>query len=55
MSLQEVSGLEAGNVKLYGDPIGPTTTQMFNKYGDWGVVIQKAMQKDSALNAFPGL
>lgn len=41
-------------MKLYGSPVGPTPDQLFRRYGDWNVVIQKSMQKDPAINMLLG-
>ena len=55
MTASEVSGLAAGNIKRYGDAVGPTPDQMFDKVGDWNTVISKSMQKDPEINMLLGL
>lgn len=55
MTDEEVNILESGNLKRYGDPVGPTPQQMFDKYGDWETVIQKSMEKDPAINTLLGI
>jgi hypothetical protein len=55
MTSAEVSRLEAGNIKRYGDPVGPTPAQLFKKYGDWNVVIKKSMEKDPSINILLGI
>jgi hypothetical protein len=55
MTELEVKGLEAGNIKRYGDPVGPTPDDLFDQYGDWDVVIQKSMKKDPEINLLLGI
>jgi hypothetical protein len=55
MTPLEVQALEAGNLKRYGDGVGPTPHQLFSKYGDWETVIKKSMEKDPAINLLLGL
>jgi hypothetical protein len=55
MTEHEAIILESGNLKRYGDPVGPTPIQMFEKYGDWDIVIQKSMEKDPAINTLLGI
>jgi hypothetical protein len=55
MSELEVKGLEAGNFKRYGDPVGPTPDDLFDQYGDWDIVIQKSMKKDPEINLLLGI
>ncbi|PXF30707.1 hypothetical protein WH50_14030 [Pokkaliibacter plantistimulans] len=55
MTDEEVKVLESGNIKRYGDPIGPTPDDLFDKYGDWDTVIEKSMQKDPEINILLGV
>ncbi|WP_199610820.1 hypothetical protein [Flocculibacter collagenilyticus] len=55
MTQQEVDILESGNIKRYGDPVGPTPQQLFEKYNDWDLVIEKSMKKDPEINMLLGI
>lgn len=55
MKKEDVEKLEAGNIKLYGDPVGPTPGQLFEKYETWEKIIEKSMEKSPALNMLLGL
>jgi hypothetical protein len=55
MSPTEVEVLDAGNVKRYGDAVGPTPRQLFDKYRSWDRVIEKSMEKDPEINMLLGL
>jgi hypothetical protein len=55
MTDAEVRLLESPNIKRYGDPVGPTPDEFFDKYGDWDVVIEKSMQKDPEINLLLGI
>jgi hypothetical protein len=55
MTADEVSVAGAKSMKDFGHPVGPTPDQMFKKYGDWNIVIEKSMQKDPAINMLLGL
>jgi len=56
MKPEEVAQLEARNLKSwYHDPVGPTPDQLFERYGSWEKVIQKAKETDHALNRLLGL
>ncbi len=64
MTAEERAGLEERNIKIYGNPIGPTAESMFNKTKDsyfdkgiyesddqiWDIIIQKSMRKDDVIN-----
>jgi hypothetical protein len=51
MSPEEVQTLEARNMKRYGDPVGPTPQQLYEKYDySWPRVIDAAYRTDPALN-----
>ncbi|MFN6944055.1 MAG: hypothetical protein ACK4ND_03840 [Cytophagaceae bacterium] len=51
----EIKNLEAGNLKRYNNPVGPSPEDLFKKYGDWETVIQKSMQKDPEINLLLGI
>ena len=55
MSPAEVKVLEAGNIKRYGDPTGPTPDDLFSKVGDWDLIIKKSMKKDPEINYLLGV
>jgi hypothetical protein len=45
-----VQAVERRNIAKYGDPLGPTADQQFQKYGDWGLVIDAACRPMSLSN-----
>ena len=51
----EVAALEAFNMDNYGHPVGPTPKQLIVKYETWERVIEKALNKDLAINTLLGL
>jgi RHS repeat-associated protein len=55
MTEAEVKLLEGPNIKRYGDPVGPTPDELFDKYGDWDVIIQSSMKKDPEINILLGI
>ncbi|MBD7910557.1 pre-toxin TG domain-containing protein [Clostridium cibarium] len=69
MRVEERAGLEARNIKKYGNPIGPTVEGMFNRMKEnyidkgmftsdeqiWEIIIQKSMVKDDVINTLLGL
>lgn len=69
MTAEERVGLEERNIEKYGNSIGPTAENMFNKIKDsyidkgiyesddqvWNIIIQKSMQKDDVINTLLGL
>jgi len=51
-------GLEAvkkSNLETYGREEGPTPDQLFEKYGEWTVVLQKAFSPNMGMDACCGL
>ena len=69
MTIEERNGLEARNIKLYGNPIGPDSQWLFNKTKKklikegtyisdenvWSIIIKKSMKKDDVINTLLGL
>jgi len=55
MPPEEVKKLEDGNIKKYGNPIGPTADDLFSKKGDWEAIIQNSMKKDPEINRLLGI
>lgn len=55
MSPEEVARLEAGNIKKYGHPVGPTADKLFKDNKTWEAVIEKSTQKDEAINKLLGI
>ncbi len=56
MSSDDVAKLEAGNMEIYGHPVGPTADQLYEKYGEsWEKVIAKTTEKDEAINKLLGI
>ncbi|EJO5347066.1 hypothetical protein NRP93_001135 [Clostridium botulinum] len=69
MTAEERAGLEARNIRKYGNPIGPTAEGMFNKMKEsyidkglftsdkqiWKIIIEKSMVKDDVINTLLGL
>ncbi|MEO6904160.1 MAG: hypothetical protein ABI315_13560, partial [Bacteroidia bacterium] len=51
----EVKALEVGNIKRYGNPIGPSADDLFNSKGSWEDVIEGSMKKDPEINTLLGL
>ena len=51
-------GLEAvkkSNLETYGQEEGPTPDQLFEKYGEWTIVLQKAFSPNMGMDACCGL
>jgi hypothetical protein len=55
MNPEEVRQLEEGNMKLYGDPVGPTPEYLYNKLGSWEAVSASALEKNLSLYYLLGL
>ena len=58
MTDPEVQLLESRNIKAFENPkagVGPTPDEMFNKYGDWDLIIQKSLRKDPEINILLGI
>lgn len=69
MTAEEVAGLEARNIELYGNPIGPDSQWLFNRMKKklmkdglyindnevWEIIIGKSMVKDDVINTLLGL
>ena len=69
MTAEEVAGLEARNIELYGNPIGPDSQWLFNRTKKklmkdglyindnevWKIIIGKSMVKDDVINTLLGL
>ncbi|URZ04107.1 hypothetical protein [Clostridium felsineum] len=69
MTAEERVGLEARNIELYGNPIGPDSQWLFNKTKKkltkegsyinddeiWSSIIKKSMKKDDVINTLLGL
>ncbi len=58
MTPAEVELLESGNIKRFRDAnagIGPTPDQMFDKLGDWDLVIESSLRKDPEINMLLGI
>jgi len=52
---EEVEALEKGNLKRYGNPIGPSADDLFDSKGSWDAVIESSMKKDPEINTLLGL
>ena len=46
---------KAGNLEKYGNEEGPTADSLFEKYGTWDMVLQKAFSPNSGMDACLGL
>ena len=46
---------KASNLETYGQEEGPTPDQLFEKYGDWTIVLQKAFSANMGMDACCGL
>lgn len=69
MTTEEVGELEAGNMKIYDNPVGPDAKWLFNKTKKdllrkgvsatddeiWKLVIEGSMRKDDVINTLLGL
>ena len=42
MDADDLAAIEARNLYLYGDPVGPTPAAQLKKYGNWSAVIDAA-------------
>jgi hypothetical protein len=52
---EEVKSLEEGNIRKYGNPIGPSADELFESKGTWESVIEGSMRKDNEINTLLGL
>jgi hypothetical protein len=52
---QGLADLKESNMKTYGHEDGPTPEQMFEKYGSWAMVIQRAFSPNMGMDAVCGL
>ncbi|MBP5279034.1 MAG: hypothetical protein J6Z03_01000, partial [Erysipelotrichaceae bacterium] len=47
--------IKESNLATYGEEEGPTPDQLFEKYGSWALVIQKAFSPNLGMDAICGL
>ena len=47
--------IKESNLATYGQEEGPTPDQLFEKYGSWALVIQKAFSPNLGMDAICGL
>ncbi|MCR5296566.1 MAG: hypothetical protein K6E17_04070 [Clostridiales bacterium] len=52
---EELAKVKQSNLETYGQEEGPTPDQLFEKYGDWTVVLQKAFSSNMGMDACCGL
>ena len=50
-----LAALKESNLKTYGREEGPTPDDLFEKYGSWAVVLQKAFSSNMGMDACCGL
>ena len=50
-----LKNLKESNLKAYGDENGPTPDSLFEKYGSWTAVMQKAFSPNLGMDACCGL
>ena len=50
-----LAALKESNLQTYGHEDGPTPDELFEKYGDWTVVLQKAFSPNMGMDACCGL
>lgn len=50
-----LADVKASNLQTYGHEEGPTPDQLFEKYGSWTVVLQKAFSANMGMDACCGL
>ena len=51
----ELSKIKESNLATYGQEDGPTPEQLFEKYGSWALVIQKAFSPNLGMDVICGL
>lgn len=47
--------MKRSNLETYGNEDGPTADSLFEKYGSWEIVLQKAFSSNSGMDACTGL
>ena len=50
-----LEAVKASNLAAYGDENGPTADSLYEKYGSWGTVLEKAFSVNSGMDACLGL
>ncbi|MBY8961760.1 hypothetical protein KJK34_03235 [Flavobacterium sp. D11R37] len=55
MNAQEIEVLEKGNMERYGNPVGPSAKDLYDKMKDWEKVIESSLRKDIEINILLGL
>ncbi len=53
--IESLEKIKESNKKTYGQEEGPTPDQLFEKYGSWALVIQKAFAPNLGMDAVCGL
>ena len=54
-SEEDLAKVKESNLQTYGQEEGPTPDQLFEKYGSWAMVIQKAFSPNLGMDACCGL
>ncbi len=52
---EELAKVKESNLKTYGNEEGPTPDQLYEKYGSWQTVLQKAFSPNLGMDAVCGL
>ena len=52
---EALENLKQSNLETYGNEDGPTPEQLYEKYGSWGLVVQKAFAPNLGMDAVCGL
>lgn len=52
---EALASAKASNLATYGNELGPTADSLFEKYGSWQVVLEKAFSTNSGMDACLGL
>ena len=52
---EELASVKASNLKTYGHEDGPTPEELFEQYGSWTTVLQKAFSPNMGMDACCGL
>jgi hypothetical protein len=52
---EDLASLKESNLKAYGHEDGPTADELFEKYGSWTTVLQKAFSPNMGMDACCGL
>ena len=49
-----LAAIKKSNLETYGDEMGPTTDSLYEKYGSWQTVLEKALGTNAGMDACLG-